>query len=91
MKKAEGGPNHLVPVAFFHHTLTKAEKGTIQQTRNCWLYTSQYSGSETIRLITDHMAVKYLCTLNANDEKGRRGRWVKFFQQFDMELVHRGV
>ena len=35
------------------------------------------------------MAIKFLKTLNANDEKGRRGRWVEYLQQFDMELVHR--
>ena len=62
VKKAEGSPNHLVPVAFFHHTLTKAEERycTIDEELLAVYLAVQrfrvYLG-KTIRLITDHMAV----------------------------------
>ena len=92
----EGGAgDHLVPVAFFHHTLTKAEEKyntTDKELLAVVLAIKRfrvYLGAP-FRLITDHMAVKYLKTLNANDEKGRRGRWVEYLQQFEMDLVYRG-
>ena len=92
---AEGMQDHLIPVAFFHHTLTKAEEKyntTDKELLAVFLAIKRfrvYLGAP-FRLITDHMAVKYLKSLNANDEKGRRGRWVEYLQQFDMELVYRG-
>ena len=91
----EGKASHLIPVAFFHHTLTKAEERyctTDKELLAVYLAVQRfrvYLGRK-FRLITDHMAVKFLRTLNANDERGRRGRWVEFLQQFEIELVHRG-
>ena len=85
---------HLVPVAFYHHTLTKAEERyntTYKELLAVFLSIQRfriYLGAK-FRLITDHMAIKFLKTLNVNDEKGRRGRWVEYLHQFDMELVHR--
>ena len=40
-------------------------------------------------LITDHQAVRWLSGMNLHDEKGRKGRWVEFLQQFDMKLIHK--
>ena len=87
--------DHLVPIAFFHHTLTKAEERyctTDKELLAVYLAMQRfrvYLGRK-FRIITDHMAVKFLRTLNANDERGRRGRWVEFLQQFEIELIHRG-
>ncbi len=73
----KGSKDHLVPVAFFHHTLTKAEEKystTDKELLAVYLAVQRfrvYLGT-TFRLITDHMAVKFLRTLNVNDEKGRR-------------------
>lgn len=85
---------HLIPVAFYHHTLSDAEKRysvTDKELLAVFLAVQKfrvYLGAP-FTLITDHSAVRFMKTLNANDEKGRRGRWVEYLQQFDMELIHR--
>lgn len=81
--------DHLIPVAFFHHTLTEAEEkyNTTDKELLAVLLAIKrfrlYLGA-TFRLITDHMAVRFLRYLNANYEKGTRGRWVEYLQQFDI-------
>ena len=83
-----------VPVAFYHHTLTPAEQkyhttdkellAVVLGVKKFRVYlTKQFD------LITDHQAVRWLSGLNIHDEKGRRGRWVEFLQQYDMGLIHK--
>ena len=84
----------LVPVAFLHHALTVHERKyntTDKELLAVVLSLKKFRVylGKRFRLITDHKAVRFLNTLNANDEQGRRGRWVEFLQQFDMDLVHR--
>ena len=38
-------------------------------------------------LITDHHSLRWLESLNPENELGRRGRWLDFLQQFQMEIV----
>ena len=45
--------------------------------------------SKKFTLVTDHKALQWLKSLNMHDEKGRRGRWIEFIQQFELELVHK--
>jgi hypothetical protein len=33
--------------------------------------------------------LKWLTTLDLHDEKGRRGRWMEFIGQYEMEIVHK--
>ena len=89
------GDLHLIPVAFYHHSLTPPErKYSVTDKELLAVYKAiqkfrVYLG-EPFTFITDHSAVRFMRTLNANDEKGRRGRWIEYLQQFPMELVHRG-
>ena len=39
------------------------------------------------KLITDHQALRWLKSLNPENETGRRGRWLDLLQQFDMEVI----
>ncbi len=86
---------NLIPIAFYHHSLTKAQQKystTDKELLAVYLSVQKFRVylGKPFKLITDHSAVKFMRTLNANDERGRRGRWVEYLQQFDMELVHRG-
>ena len=45
--------------------------------------------AKPFKLITDHRAIKFLQSMDANDEKGRRGRWIEDLQQYEMELIYR--
>ena len=44
---------------------------------------------ESFDLITDHSALMWLNTLDAEDCRGRRGRWIDFLQQFDINPIHK--
>ena len=93
-QRSEEDAEVLVPVAFLHHALTVHERKyntTDKELLAVVLALKKFRVylGKRFRLITDHKAVRFLNTLNANDEQGRRGRWVEFLQQFDMDLVHR--
>ena len=92
LTQAEGG--RLAPVAYFHHTLSKAEQkygATDKELLAVVLAMKRFRVylSRKFTLVTDHSALKWLKSLNINDEKGRRGRWMEFISQFDMEIVHK--
>ena len=81
-------------MAYFHHTLTHAETrytttdkellAVVLAVRKFRVYlTKRFS------LITDYQAVRWLTGMNIHDEKGRRGRWIEFLQNFDIRLMHR--
>ena len=84
-----------VPVAYYHHTLTPAEQKyttTDKELMAVVLAVKKFRVTyltKKFSLITDHQAVRWLSGLNIHDEKGRRGRWVEFLQDYDMELIHR--
>ena len=83
-----------IPVAYFHHTLTPAETRyttTDKELLAVVLAVSKFRVYLTKRfnLITDHQAVRWLTGMNIHDEKGRRGRWIEFLQNFDIRLMHR--
>jgi transposase InsO family protein len=93
-QRDERDPDVLQPVAFYHHSLTEHEKKyntTDKELLAVVLSVKKFRVylGKRFCLITDHKAVRFLKTLNANDEKGRRGRWIEFLQQFDMYLQYR--
>ena len=84
----------LAPVAFFHHALGKAQKKystTEKEMLAIYLATKKFRIylSRNFKVITDHAAIKYMKTMDLDDSKGRKARWVEHLQQFDIELVHR--
>ena len=38
-------------------------------------------------IITDHQALRWLKSLDPENETGKRGRWLEFLQQFDMKII----
>ncbi|KAK3877481.1 hypothetical protein Pcinc_017807 [Petrolisthes cinctipes] len=91
--RADNG--NLLPIAFFHHTLTPAEQRysvtekellavivAIKRFR-IYLCSSQFD------LVTDHRALRWLNSLDISEERGRRGRWIDFLQQFDVNPIHK--
>ena len=84
----------MIPVAFYHHALTKAQQKyctTDKELLAVFLSIQKFRVylGKPFKLITDHSAVRYMKTIDANDEKGRRGRWIEYLQQFEMELIQR--
>lgn len=84
----------LVPVAFFHHTLSEAERkyGTTEKELLAMIAAIKKFRvylSKKFTLITDHTALKWLKSLNPHDEKGRRGRWIEFIQQYEFQVIHK--
>ena len=83
-----------IPVAYFHHTLTPVEArytttdkellAVVLAVRKFRVYLTK-----SFNLITDHQAVRWLTGMNIHDERGRRGRWIEFLQNFDIHLIHR--
>ena len=85
----------LLPVAFFHHSMTPAEQrysATEKELLAVVLAVKRfciYLSTGSFDLITDHKALRWLNTLDASEERGRRGRWIGFLQQFDINPVHK--
>ena len=85
-------PGLLKPVAFYHHTLNVSEQkysATEKELLAVVLSVKKfrvYLGKD-FTLITDHQALKWLESLNPENETGRRGRWLDFLQQFSMVIV----
>ena len=84
----------LIPVEFYHHALTEAQKR--YNTTGNELLVLVLSIKEfriylgrPFTLITDHRAIKFLDTMDMNDEKGRMGRSIEILEQFEMERVYR--
>ena len=91
---AQEDDGKLRPVAFFHHTLAKAEQGYSTTERELLAIVVAvkkyrvYLGKE-FDLITDHQALRWLKSLDPDNETGRRGRWLDFLQQFDMRIIQK--
>ena len=83
-----------IPVTYFHHTLTPAETrytttdkellAVVLSIRKFRVYLTK-----RFNLITDHQAVLWLTGMNIHDERRRRGRWIEFLQNFDIQFIHR--
>ena len=83
-----------ISVAYFHHTLTPAEArytttdkellAVVLAVRKFRVYLTK-----RFNLITDHQAVRWLTGMNIHDERGRRGRWIEFLQNFNIHFIHR--
>ena len=86
---------HLKPVGFFHHALSQAEKNystTEKELLAVVLAVKRfrvYLANAPFELITDHRALRWLNSLDPFDERGRRGRWIDFLQQFQIRPVHK--
>ena len=84
----------LRPVAFYHHTLNRAEQGYSATERELLAIVVAvkkyrvYLGKH-FDLITDHQALRWLRSLDPDNETGRRGRWLDFLQQFDMNVIQK--
>ena len=91
-QEANDGSNQLIPCAFYHHALSKSEinySATEKELLAIVLAVKKfrvYLGKK-FKLITDHQALRWLKSLNPENETGRRGRWLDLLQQFDMEVV----
>ncbi|KAK3865695.1 hypothetical protein Pcinc_028705 [Petrolisthes cinctipes] len=48
-----------------------------------------YLCSSQFDLVTDHRALRWLNSLDISEERGRRGRWINFLQQFDINSIHK--
>ena len=87
-------PDTLKPVAFYHYALSKAEQAYPTTEKELLAMVKAiikfrvYLG-KTFELVTDHKALRWLKSLNAENEIGRRGRWLDLIQQFDMKVVHK--
>lgn len=91
---AQSDGETLIPVAFYHHALTDAQKrynttdkellAVVLSIKKFRVYLGR-----PFTLITDHRAIKFLDTMDMNDEIGRRGRWIEILQQYEMERVYR--
>ena len=85
----------LAPIAFHHHTLSQSERNYSTTERELLAVVKAiekfrvYLLSREFELITDHSALRWLNTLDVNDVKGRRGRWIEFLQQFQFQSYHR--
>ena len=85
---------HLKPIAFFHHTLTFAERRystTDKELLAVVLAIKKFRVylGKPFDLITDHKALLWLQTLDMTDERGRRGRWLELLQQYDFKIIHK--
>ena len=85
----------LKPLGFFHHALSEHEKKystTEKELLAVVLGVKRfriYLSNGRFSLITDHRALRWLNSLDAGDERGRRGRWIDFLQQFQINPVHK--
>ena len=93
--REDGRPGgQLKPIAFFHHTLTSAERhyGTTEKELLAVVLAIRkfrvYLG-KPFDLITDHKALLWLRTLDMTDERGRRGRWLEILQQYEFSPIHK--
>ena len=91
---AQNEGEELIPVAFYHHALTEPQRrynttdkellAVVLSIKKFRVYLGR-----PFTLITDHRAIRFLDSMEMNDEKGRRGRWIELLQQYDMERVYR--
>ena len=90
----EDDESALEPVAFYHHALGKAERNYSTTERELLAVVlgvkrfAVYLG-RPFDLITDHRALQWLDTLDINDRKGRRARWLEYLQEFDITSIHK--
>ena len=86
---------HLKPFGFFHHALSQHERNystTEKELLAVVLAVKRfrvYLSNAPFELITDHRALRWLNSLDPFDERGRRGRWIDFLQQFQIRPIHR--
>ena len=85
----------LKPLGFFHHALSEHERKystTEKELLAVVLAVKRfriYLSNGPFSLITDHRALRWLNSLDAGDERGRRGRWIDFLQQFQINPIHK--
>ena len=48
-----------------------------------------YLSGAPFTLITDHYALRWINSLSTQDTSGRRGRWIEYLQQFDIDAKHK--
>ena len=92
--RSGGITDRLDPIAFFHHALSSEQSrysttekellAVIIAVRKFRVYLGR-----PFDLITDHRALRWLNTLDANDQKGRRGRWMELLQQYHINPIHK--
>ena len=84
----------LIPVSFYHHAMTPAEmkydtteKELLAVVKACTKWRVYLD--RPFDLITDHNALRWLNTLSTDDARSRRGRWIDFLQQFEINVIHK--
>ena len=93
-QRSKSNPSLLVPIAFYHHALSKAEQNyntTERELLAVVLSVKRFSVylSNPFDVITDHRALRWLNTLDIHDQKGRKGRWIEYLQEFDLTPIHK--
>ena len=88
------GEAKLDPIALFHHALSPGQSrysttekellAVVLAVRKFRVYLGR-----PFDLITDHRALRWLSTLDAHDQNGRRGRWIEQLQQYDINPIHK--
>lgn len=91
-KSADG--TSLEPIGFFHHALSVHEKrycATDKELLAIVLSIKRFRVylCKKFTLITDHKPLKWLNSLDINDEKGKRARWMEFLQQYEFDIQHK--
>ena len=85
-QKQAGG--QLAPVAFSHHSLSRAEHNyTVTDCEMLAVVLTVkkfrvYVSTQPFVLVTDHAALKWLNSLAVDEARGRRARWIEYLQQF---------
>ena len=83
----------LRPVAFYHHALSKREQkysATEKELLAVILAVKKFRVylGKRFDLITDHHALKWLRSLDPENETCRHGKWIDYLQRFDMNIIH---
>jgi hypothetical protein len=80
------------PIAYASKSLTKGEVNYSATELECaaivWAieYFHKYLGAAKFLLVTDHLALKWLRTV---EPKGRLGRWILKLQPYNFEIIHK--
>ena len=84
----------LKSLAFYHHALRQADRryATTEKELLAVVLAIKkfrvYLG-KPFNLITDHKVTQWLYSLSVADEKGRKGHWLKFLQQYEINPIHK--
>ena len=94
LQEDKRGGETMAAVAYYHHALNRAEQRyttTDKELLAAVLAIRKFRVYLTKRfnLLMDHSALRWVKTMNMEDVKGRRARWLEMLQQYDINWVHK--